>query len=115
MPAAHIFSQRGRAGAWSAVVCDRLQLHPMGEVKQNKAVLTMFLGGTLESTRKKAIRFALRHKRKVNKNMVYIIHAGCSVKELENVKREILKYVSFDKVEILKASFLKRLLIIIKK
>ena len=105
MPAAFIFSQRGRAGAWTAQVCEKLQLHPMGEVKQNKAVLTMLWGGTLESTRIKAIRWSLRHKRRVNKDIVYIIHAGCSVNELEKVKREVLRQIPFEKVEILKASF----------
>lgn len=105
MPAAHIFSQRGRAGAWTAVACEKLQLHPMGEIRQNKAVLTILWGGTLESTRVKAVRWSLRHKRRVNKDIIYIIHAGCSVKELERVKREVLRCVPFEKVEVLKASF----------
>lgn len=105
MPAAYIFSQRGRAGSWVASLCEKLQLHPMGEMKQSKAVLTMLLGGTLESTRIKAIRWSLRHKKKINKDIIYIIHAGCNVKELERVKKEVLKNISFKKVEILKASF----------
>ena len=105
MPAAHIFSQRGRTGTLSAQICEKLQLHPMGEVRQSKVVLGMFWGGTLESTRMKTIRWALRHKRRVKKEIVYIIHAGCSVKELEKVKAETLRCVSFEKVEVLKASF----------
>ena len=105
MPSAYIFSQRGRAAAVTAQICEKLQLHPMGEMKQNKAVLTMLWGGTLESTRRKAVRWSLRHKRKVKRDIVYIIHAGCNVKELETVKREVLEQVAFDKVEILKASF----------
>ena len=105
MPSAYIFSQRGRAAAITAQVCEKLQLHPMGEMKQNKAVLTMLWGGTLESTRLKAIRWSLRHKRRVKRDIVYIIHAGCNVKELEKVKQEILHQVAFEKVEILKASF----------
>lgn len=105
MPSAYIFSQRGHAAAITAQACEKLQLHPMGEIRQNKAVLTMLWGGTLESTRRKAIRWSLRHKRKVNRDIVYIIHAGCSVKELEIVKKEVLQQVAFEKVEILKASF----------
>ena len=105
MPSAYIFSQRGRAATVTAQICEKLQLHPMGEMKQNKAVLTMLWGGTLESTRRKAVRWSLRHKRKVKRDIVYIIHAGCNVKELETVRREVLEQVAFDKVEILKASF----------
>ena len=105
MPSAYIFAQRGRAAALTAQACEKLQLHPMGEMRQNKAVLTMLWGGTLESTRMKAIRWSLRHKRRVKRDIVYIIHAGCSVKELEKVKQEVLQQVAFEKVEILKASF----------
>lgn len=105
MPSAYIFSQRGRAAAITAQICERLQLHPMGEIKQNKAVLTMLWGGTLESTRIKTIRWSLRHRRKINKDIVYIIHAGCSIKELEKVKEEVLQRVAFERMEILKASF----------
>ena len=105
MPSAYIFSQRGRAAAVTAQVCEKLQLHPMGEMRQQKAVLTMLWGGTLESTREKAIRWCLRHRRKVKKEIVYIIHAGCSVKELEKMKEKVLQQVPFEKVEVLKASF----------
>lgn len=105
MPGAHIFSQRGRAAEVTALVCEKLQLCPMGEVKKNKAVLTRLWGGTLESTRMKAVRWTLRHKRKIDKKVIYIIHAGCSVSELEKVKKEILRLVPFEKVEVLKASF----------
>lgn len=105
MPSAYIFAQRGRAAAITAQICEKLQLHPMGEVKQNNAVLSVLWGGTLESTRMKAIRWSFRHKRRVNKSILYIIHAGCSVKELENVKNEVFRHVKFEQVEVLKASF----------
>ncbi len=105
MPAAHIFSQRGRAGSSVSQICEMLQLHPMGEMKHGKAVISILWGGTLESTRMKMIRWSLRHKTKIRKDVVYLIHAGCSVKELEKVKKEILRQIAFEKVEILKASF----------
>lgn len=105
MPSAYIFAQRGRAAVITAQICEKLQLHPMGEVKQNNAVLSVLWGGTLESTRMKAIRWSLRHKRRVNKSVLYIIHAGCSVKELESVKNEVFRHVKFEHVEVLKASF----------
>lgn len=105
MPAAHIFSQNGRARAITARACQRFQLHPMGEMRQNKAVLTGLLGGNLESARVQGIRWGLRHKRKINKEIVYVTHVGCSVKELAKVKREILRCIPFARIEIHKASF----------
>ncbi len=105
MPAAHIFSQNGRAKAFTARVCQLLQLHPMGEMRQDKAVLIGLLGGSLESARRQGIRLSLRHKRRINREVIYVTHVGCSVKELENIKREILRCIPFARVEIQKASF----------
>ena len=105
MPSAYIFAQRGRAAVITAQICEKLQLHPMGEMRQSKAVLTMLWGGTLQSTRSKAIRWSLRHKRKIKRDSVYILHAGCSVKEVETIKEEVLQQVAFEKVEVMKASF----------
>ena len=105
MPGAHIFSQNGRARAITAKACQILQLHPMGEVRQGKARLVGLLGGNLENARKQGIRWSLRHKRKVNNSIIYVTHVGCSVKELEKIRREILRWIPFARVEIHKASF----------
>lgn len=105
MPGAHIFSQNGRARAITAQVCQKFQLHPMGEMKQNKAVLRMLFGGNLETARRQGIRFGLRHKKKISREIIYVTHVGCSVKELEKIKREILRCIPFARVEIHKASF----------
>lgn len=105
MPAAHIFSQNGRAKAVTAKICQMFQLHPMGEVKQGKAKLTGFLGGNLERARKQGIRCNLRHKKKISHDLIYVTHVGCSVRELEKIRREILRQIPFVRVEIHKASF----------
>lgn len=105
MPGAHIFSQNGRAKMLTAKICNLFQLHPMGEMKQGKASFVGLLSGSVESSRRKAIRRSLRHKKKIGKEIIYVTHVGCSVRELEKVKREILKCVPFEKVVVQKASF----------
>ena len=105
MPAAHIFSQNGRAKAMTAKLCQIFQLHPMGEVRQGKAKLTGLLGGNLENARSQGIRWNLRHKKKISRDIIYVTHVGCSVKELEKIRREILRQIPFTRVEMHKASF----------
>ena len=105
MPAAHIFSQNGRIKSVTAKVCHMLQLHPLGEVKQGKVRLVALLGGSVEQARLQGIRWSLRNKKKICKDIIYITHVGGSVKELEKVTKEILKYVPFERVEIHQASF----------
>ena len=105
MPGAYIFSQNGRARAITAKACHMFQLHPMGEVRQGKAKLTALWGGNLENARRQGIRWNLRHKWKIKKEIIYVTHVGCSVRDLEKIRREILKRVPFARVEMHKASF----------
>ena len=105
MPAAHIFSQNGRARSITAKACQRFSLHPMGEVKQGKARLVGLLGGTIESAWMQGIKWSLRHKKKINEDIIFITHVGCSYKDLQKIKKEILRCIPFARVEIIKASF----------
>ncbi len=105
MPAAYIFSQNGRARVFTVKMCQMFQLHPLGDVRQGRAKLQGLLGGSLDSARKQGIRWTLRNKKKISPDIIYITHVGCSVKELEKIKREILRQVPFTRVEIHKASF----------
>ncbi len=105
MPGADIFYKNGRTRAIVAKVCRVLQLHPYAGMVQKNAVLVGLLGGTVESAWRQAIIWMLRKKKSINTDVVYITYVGCSVKQLEWIKKELLKRVSFKKVIIQKASF----------
>lgn len=105
MPTANIFAQNGRARMITARISQSLQLHPIGQLKHGKAKLTGLLGGNIEWTRKQGIYWGLRKKKNICQDIVYITHIGCSVKEITQVRKEILKHVPFAKVVIQKASF----------
>ncbi|MBR4982732.1 MAG: hypothetical protein IKY94_09250 [Lachnospiraceae bacterium] len=77
----------------------------MGEVRQGRAKLVGLLGGNLESARRQGIRWNLRHRKKIKKDIIYVTHVGCSVRDFEKIRREILQCIPFAKVEIHKASF----------
>ncbi len=105
MPSADIFFKNGRTSAMVARMCKAFGLHPIVEMKQNKAVITGVLGGEIESAWKKFIRGHLRNTKKISKEIVFITHVGCSVKQQELLIDEVRKYVKFDNVIINKASF----------
>lgn len=105
MPGADIFHQNSRMRAIAAKACRVFQLHPMVVMKNKRPVAVALLGGTLESAWRQGIRWHLRNKRKINKDVVCITHVGLSVKQQEFVIREIKKSVDFKKVIIHKASF----------
>ena len=105
MPSADIFYHNGRTRAITAKACRILSLHPFAGIRQKKAVLVGLLGGSLENAWKQGVFLSLKNKRKINTDIVYISHVGCSVKQQEMIKEEVLKYVPFKKVIIQKASF----------
>ena len=105
MPGAEIFSRGGRMRSIAAKACDMLKLHPMVRMKQGKAVCVGLLGGSVEYAWRQGIHWHLRDKRKISKEVVVITHVGCSVKQQEWIKNEVLKCVPFERVIMQKASF----------
>jgi len=105
MPGVDIFNQKGRVKKLPAKVCKIFQLHPYVGMKQKKAVLMGVLTGTVEDAWRHGIFWHLRRKKKINKSVVFITHVGCSVKQQEWIKKEILRRVPFERVIIQKASF----------
>lgn len=105
MPSADIFYQNGRTSAAVAKICRVLQLHPFAGLKQKRVLFYALLFGTLENAWKQGIFWSFKSKRKINTDIVFITHVGCSVKQQEWIKKEILKHVPFEKVITQKTSF----------
>lgn len=104
-PSADIYFQNKRTSALALMFCRLLQLHPYARMRQKKVVFSMFLGGTMERAWKVGIYWHLRRKNKINPSLVIISHVGCSVEQLEWIRKEVLRYVPFERVIVQKASF----------
>jgi len=105
MPSADIFYQNGRTSAIAAKVCRILHLHPYAGLVQGKALLRGLYAGSLESAWKMGIYWIMNRKRKINRDIVFVTHVGCSVKQQEFIKQEIARHVEFDRIIVQKASF----------
>lgn len=105
MPGADIFYQNGRIPAVTAKICKVLHLHPFIAMRQKKEVVTGLLAGSLENSWRQGITWHLLKRWKINRKIVFITHVGCSVKQQEWIKNEVLKHISFEQVIIQNASF----------
>lgn len=105
MPGINIFYQNRRSGLLISKVCKMLELHPLVKIHHKNTKVTGVVGGSMESAWKYGIRLHLRRKRKVNRDIVFITHVGCSAKEQEMIKREVLKQIPFEYIIMQKASF----------
>lgn len=98
MPGINIFYQNGRVRTITAKLCRYFNFHPYVAMKKGRAAIVGLLGGNLKSAWRQGIYWHLRNKKKINTDIVFISHVGCSVKQLEWIKKEILKQVHFEKV-----------------
>lgn len=105
LPGADIFYQNGHIKAFTAALCRVLQLHPYIALTKSNVAVTGLLMGSKEKAWKQGIRWQLRGRKKIRREVVFITHVGCSVKQLESIKKEVLRCVPFERVIIKKASF----------
>ncbi len=97
IPSTRYLRIRGYMKPVPAKVCEALNLHPVMEMRQSRLKLVGVRVGELERTWKGFVANTMRKKRKINTDIVYITHAGCSIKQQEYITSEIEKRISFEK------------------
>lgn len=105
MPSADIFAQGGRTSPAVATICRWFMLHPVIAPVKSKVRLIGVFAGSIETAWKGFIRFHLHRKSKINTDAVIVTHSGCTVKEQEFLKNELLRFLPFRRIIMQKASF----------
>ncbi|MBQ8280187.1 MAG: DegV family EDD domain-containing protein [Roseburia sp.] len=105
MPSADIFAQRGRTSLAVANICRWFMLRPVIAPVKSKVRVIGFFAGALETAWKGFIRFHLRRKGKINTDIVIVTHSGCSVKEQDFLRNELMRFLPFKRIIMQKASF----------
>lgn len=96
-----------RCGKVSKIVrdiCENLSLHPVLHLSQSKIKLKGVEIGSVQAANKRYIRRILWDRKNIDTRLLFLTYAGCSMEELEEIKKEIKKYVFFDHIEVQKAS-----------
>jgi len=104
MPGAEIFYQREFIGRAKALFFGLLHLHPELRMGQSRMVITGARAGRLEGAWRRFIRGHLWHKSRINTDIVFISHVGCTVEQQEMIREEILRCIPFKKVIMQRAS-----------
>lgn len=73
-------------------ICDRFGLHPILAMKKGELVLDGILVGDYDSAAKKYIKRQLKKSKDIETGRIFLTHAGCSLKMLEEIKKEMEKY-----------------------
>lgn len=104
LPSTRIFYQKGFTDVMTAKICDAFKLHPILGSFQNRITVMGVRFGKLENVWKKFIRFHLRNVSRIDDRIIYVIHAGCSVRQQEMILSEISRNMRFKQVIFTQAS-----------
>lgn len=85
-------------------ICEALELHPVLCLRQSKIICGFMEMGRTQKAYQKYIRHEMLKKKKIDTSLLFITYAGCSVKMLQEIEKEVEKYVKFDRVVFQKAS-----------
>ena len=104
LPNTRIFYQKGFTDILTAKICDAFKLHPVLGNFRNKITVLGVRFGKLEKVWKKFIAFHLRASSRIDDRIIYVIHAGCSVRQQEMILSEISRNMRFKQVIFTQAS-----------
>lgn len=104
LPSTRIFYQKGFTNQLTAKICDAFKLHPILGSYKNKITVLGVRAGKMEKVWKQFIRFHLRNHSRVDDRIVFVVHAGCSVRQQEMILEEINRNMKFKKVIFTQAS-----------
>ena len=104
VPSTESLYRNGKVGSVVHNICRSLNLHPVLHMAQNELKLWKIEAGNVKKSRLKYVKQLLRYSKQMDKRILFLTYAGCTVRQLEEIMEEIEKYAQFEKVVMQKAS-----------
>ncbi len=104
LPGTKIFYQKGFTDRITANICEFFKLRPVLGASNSKIGVRGVRVGTLENVWKGFIRFHLRNASRIDDDVIFVVHAGCSVRQQEIILEEINRNMKFKEVIFAQAS-----------
>lgn len=94
----------GKVGKGLKNICSLFSIHPVLEVKEGVLKLKTVEIGNYEKCLLRYVRKQLKRSDTVNKSLVFITQAGCSVNDVKLVRREVNRLIDTNIKNVTKAS-----------
>lgn len=104
LPGTKILYQKGFTDKFTAKICGLFRLHPVLGTLNSKVTVLGVRSGRLEKVWRNYIRYHLKNASKTDDRIVFVVHAGCSVKQQELILEEINRCMKFKQVVFTPAS-----------
>ena len=104
LPSVTIFRQKGYTDIITARICEIFNLRPVLGISNSKIHVYGVRFGRLENVWRKCIRYHLRNIKHIDDNIIFVTHAGLSVRQQELILDEIHRCVKFKHIIFTQAS-----------
>ena len=104
VPSTESLYRNGKVSGAVHNVCRMLNLHPVLHMSQNELKLWKIEMGNIVKARHKYVRKLMSRHKQIDKSILFLTYAGCTVSQLEEIMQEVEKYAHFEKVVMQKAS-----------
>lgn len=105
VPSTETLYRNGKVKKIVHKLCEVLNLHPILSMSQNQLKLwKLEIGRNMQHVTRRYIEKLFKHSKHIDKRILFITYAGCSMSQLEDIIFEVEKYIRFEKVVLQKAS-----------
>lgn len=98
LPGSMLFFKNGYTGSITAKICERFHLRPVIRIKRSRLNVYGTRWGDVDSARRRFIHFHLDNSQKYEKQIIFVTHAGCSVKEQDSILEEVRRCTDFNQI-----------------
>lgn len=104
LPNSNIFYERGFTNIFTAKISSFFNMHPVLRLRKSKIFVAGVHVGKLELAWRKYIRSCLRNLAHIDDRIIFIVHAGCSVRQQELILEEVNRCLPFKQIIFTSAS-----------
>lgn len=94
----------GKINAFHAKLVKKLKVHPILAMKNGEIVMRGFISGNYEKAQMKYVRKELKDADSIERNTLFITHAGSTARELDNVRATVDTICRFNSIYVTNAS-----------
>lgn len=96
--------RNGRVGNGVKKICDKFSLHPVLYIKDGDLAIKTIEIGDYNKSVERYIKGELQNNKMIDKKRVFITQSGCSVKLVNEAKKQVEQFCCFDEIIVTNAS-----------
>ncbi len=85
-------------------LCTLLGLHPVLYMTKNRLKVWQIMVGNIQKVNRRYVKKLMRRPSQIDRRILFLTYAGCSMQQLDDILEEIGRYVSFEQIVLQKAS-----------